>query len=399
LFWYLVRNPPFHDAYPSPGSRLAQILSTTSHTVYSIQRLSKAHRIASARRALTALHAWRAALPPHLGAVRPSSLVPGFRRQATALRLAYHHAVLHATRPFLLLSAQQSPPPVPNGGDDDGAEAEVAECISAASHLLSTFDGMAAAGGAVFHAFWWSSYVVFCALTVVYVWEIQPASAAASDPRQLDAAPASGRRLPGSGGGASEQTEGERARLRDLAERCRGHLERSTAANSPARRYSIILEELRAEAQAQAGLGRGILEVRVEGSGLEGSGTGAVGAQERLDGGEVQVDADFTGHHDDGSLDRIGGSLMGWQTSDWLDLDSSVSLVPIQSYKASTHSLTPGTSRLFCRTQTGISMDLLLCGFRMLVEGDSIPRSQLTRKFEFPCFITLTVGFQLAGLC
>ena len=277
------------------ASRLAQALSATSHTVYSIQRLATPDRIASARRALAALHDWRAALPPHLGTVRPSSLVPSFRRQATALRLAYHHAVLHATRPFLLL---------PRPGAQGAAEA--AECIEAASRLLAAFDDMAAAGGAVFHAFWWSSYVVFCALTVVYVWEIQRGSPAAA-------------------AGDEAGDEGDMARLTDLAERCRGHLARSTAANSPGRRYGIILEELRAEARAQKGWAGH--ETRADLPPADGRTTGLPGPPDLLDGGGHLLEAGFTSQQDVGGQESTNSLLTGWQTSDWLDLDSSVSRV------------------------------------------------------------------------
>ena len=236
-----------------------------------------------------------------------------------ALRLAYYHAVLHATRPFLLVSQRQ-----PEAGDDGEAEAEVAECISAASQLLSTFDSMAAAGGTVFHAFWWTSYVVFCVLTVVYVWEIQRVSSTSS----LFAASPSGVKI--TNGRGSQEAEMEMVRLRDLAERCRGHLERSTAANSPTRRYSIVLEELRAEAQAQNGLRRSRNETRAEQSVPERDGTPMLGAEQQQHAGtQSQLETEITGQRDDEVPEGLSTSLMGWQTSDWLDLDSSVSCVPM----------------------------------------------------------------------
>jgi hypothetical protein len=307
-------------------AKLAQALSTISHSVYSIQHLATSQRIASASRALADLHEWRAQLPPHLGTVRPSSLVPSFRRQATALRLAYHHAVLHATRPFLLLRTRHGRPKQRSddrtsneGGERREGEAEITECISAASQLLSTFDGMAAAGGAVFHAFWWSSYVVFCALTVVYVWEIQQGSAPAGS----------------TGGRALDEQSGDMARLMDLAERCRGHLSRSTAASSPSRRYSIILEELRAEAQLQKGRApvsaRERYDDRPDGAiplTEASSMAGLLAAQEGQP-ADMQMSLQPTFAYQQGndglSGEQMNGLLVGWQTSDWLDLDSSVS--------------------------------------------------------------------------
>jgi hypothetical protein len=238
------------------------------------------------------------------------------RRQATALRLAYQHAVLHATRPFLLLTRRRQQEA---GEDQDEGESEVAECISAASHLLSTFDGMAAAGGAVFHALWWSSYVVFCALSVVYVCEIQ---------RRNPTSPSSSVSLREHGVAKTDM-----ARLMDLAERCRGHLSQARAANSPSKRYSIILEELRAEARART---------VPPNHGVSGRGAGlplaAVQApSDTHDAVTPSFAADYVPQVDDEGWAKSSDLLMGWQTSDWLDLDSSVGfhILPVRSSEVS----------------------------------------------------------------
>lgn len=142
--------------------------------------------------------------------MKPSTLVPAFRRQAIALQLAYSHALIHANRPFLLSEA---------------ASENVTECIFATKESLELVNRMAG-DSTLFHSFWWTHYVIFCALAVVYVWEIQRATR------------------------STAEIDGESLRkIFDLAEKCRGHLKRASAGLSQNRRYSIILDEIRSEAQ------------------------------------------------------------------------------------------------------------------------------------------------------
>ena len=96
------------------------------------------------------LAAWKAQLPPFLGAINPSSLVAPFRRQAVALRLAHSHSIMHAKRPFLLRNL--------GGGNHPShgpAKENIADCLAAARLVLEMVDGMAS-DGTLFHAFWWT---------------------------------------------------------------------------------------------------------------------------------------------------------------------------------------------------------------------------------------------------
>ncbi len=205
------------------NSGVSQILAKISREIYAIRPLSGGALVSSASSINQELHEWRASLPPLLGAINPSSLVAPFRRQSTAVRLAYAHAVIHANRPFLLSNL------VEEGGrvQPRNSETQVLECIYAAGQVLEMVDTMVG-DGTLFYAFWWTHYVAFCALAVVYIWEIQEdkAETASQPPGDLD---------PG--------------QLFELAERCQAHLGQATAANSPSRRYSIILQELREEAK------------------------------------------------------------------------------------------------------------------------------------------------------
>ncbi|KAF7533568.1 hypothetical protein G7054_g6957 [Neopestalotiopsis clavispora] len=196
-------------------SRLAMIISGISRNVYTVKSTPKEHRLASAKKAGQELRSWYANLAPHLRSVRPSSLIPSLRRQAVALRLAYHHGLMHAYRPFLSS----------NDGETDALGGIAEDCLSSSKIVLQTVDAMAK-DNAVYHAFWWTSYTIFCALTIVYVWEIQQRT------------------------GGYELTE-ENRRVFALAEKCHGLLAQSTSLDSPNRRYAVILEELRQEAQIQ----------------------------------------------------------------------------------------------------------------------------------------------------
>jgi hypothetical protein len=172
--------------------------------------LSNQDRLAAAHRLDRELHEWRASLPPHLGTVKPSTLMPSFRRQAIALQLAYSHALIHANRPFLLSEA---------------ASENVTECIFATKASLELINRMAG-DSTLFHSFWWTHYVIFCALAVVYVWEIQRATRSTDE--------------------IDDQSLGK---IFDLAEKCGGHLKRASTGLSQNQRYSVILDELRSEAQ------------------------------------------------------------------------------------------------------------------------------------------------------
>lgn len=198
-------------------AKLAQIAEKISREVYSIKAVPDHVRLAASHRLGKELHQWKASLPPLLGSVNPSSLIHSFRRQAIALRLSYCHAVMLAHRPFLLNNTFRN-----NGDMRTLATESLAECISAAQSVLEMVDRMAREGR-MFHAFWWTHYVCFCALVIVYVWVIQDSSGV--------------------------PTITERHKLIDEAERCLSHLAQATATNSPSRKYSIILQELRAEAK------------------------------------------------------------------------------------------------------------------------------------------------------
>lgn len=278
-------------------AQLARIIATISSEVYSIKSVPREERLAAASRSGKELIAWRSRLPPHLSSVQPRSLIPTLRRQAIAMRLAYCHAVMHANRPFLL-GGSQSP-----GASSAPLEGEsVAESIAAAKTALRTVQSMAA-DSTLLHAFWWTPYVTFCALAVVYVWEIQQST----------------------GGGESSE---EDRKVLELAEKCHARLAQSMSADSPSWRYTVILEELRHSAK------------------VPGSGSKPMGLAPSSDAPLTQPPMAM---HEQPALipiscgydEEVAGTssvcdiplpfFQEWQTTDWRDLDASVSLGPMRA--------------------------------------------------------------------
>uniref|UniRef100_A0A0B7KQW2 Zn(2)-C6 fungal-type domain-containing protein n=1 Tax=Bionectria ochroleuca TaxID=29856 RepID=A0A0B7KQW2_BIOOC len=260
-------------------AKIARIVDSISREVYSLKNVQKHERLAAAQKLVRTLHEWRDELPPHLGTVRPRSLIPSFRRQATALKLAYCHAVMHANRPFLLGS--------PTRSNSQNLSESVTECITAARMALETVDSIVC-DGALFHSLWWTPYVTFCALAVVYVWEIQ-----------------------------QKKSKGELASddpfLFELAERCQSYLAQSTAGDSPSRRYSIILDELRLEARhGRPAVLQGI------------PGANSVDQLQNSDGLAMDIGSMFQEPGEDSIYQGLP-MVDEWQATDWLDLDSSIS--------------------------------------------------------------------------
>ncbi|KAI8178030.1 hypothetical protein KHU50_003414 [Colletotrichum sp. SAR 10_65] len=296
------KSKGFHEP---EDERIAQIIGNTSREVYSIKAISEQERVAAAHRFSEKIHEWRASLPPHLGSIRPSMLIPSFRRQSTVLKLAYSHAIMHANRLFLL------------GNLSSGSETQILECLGAARTVLETVDGMAAEGP-IFHAFWWTQYVTFCALLVTYVWDIQQK-----------------RR------GISLESEGKikHAKLMDLAERCQTHLAHATASNSPSRRYAIILEEFRTEGLGQMTRKNNGQPPMASQAAAPRPAAPAADTQTQLpqpqgNGATTMGAFDFNSAYaagsgtvdlmDQGDPGLLGSNLLDeWQTTDWLDLDSS----------------------------------------------------------------------------
>ncbi|KAM0420283.1 hypothetical protein ACHAPT_011944 [Fusarium lateritium] len=264
-------------------ARIAKIIGSISREVYTFRAISEADRVAAANRLIQRIREWHASLPIHLGSIPPSMLIPSYRRQATVLRLAHLHAILHANRLFLL------------GSSSNTHDNQVTECIKAARAVLETVDELSQEGP-IFHAFWWTHYVTFCALVVTYVWEIQQ------------------RRIKHS------NAKHDRSMLLELAERCHTHLAHATASNSPSRRYAAILEEFRtvvadSSTRPTAYPTEQTVELSAADQDEVPETSLILNAMPR--GAGQEADIGNTSALDDAHI------FTQWNTTDWLDLDSS----------------------------------------------------------------------------
>lgn len=286
---------------------IASILSDAARSVYSIKQTSQQDRIAAAHRLGEELRQWRAGLPPHLGVVHPTSLIPVFRRQSITLKIAHCHASMHINRLFLLEKVSSE------------SGIQISEAIVAAHTVLETVDDLVAEQGTIFHAFWWTHYVTFCALAIIYAWEVR----------------------------RSKQTEVvmghgiDHAELMALAERCHKHLAQATASNSPSRRYSLILERLRKEAintprptSSTAGAGRidntrnQLVYASPNVTGLSRCQAVDENVSTTIWQGPNQVALTSSPDGLGSAFDGMNWILQEWQTEDWTNLDSMVSDLP-----------------------------------------------------------------------
>jgi len=209
-------------------------LGEISRQLYSINPLSRASPLDTAVRLTTELERWKDSVPPLFNSVRPTSLIPPLCRQSQVLQLAYSHAMIHVTRSFLLsdftdLSRRPRDP-------SSTVSTYVQKCIQAAEDTMTLIDSLAQQKVFI-QSFWFTHYVCFCAILVVYIHIIQ-------QHRQSTA--------PSPSAGSPADTN-KMYYLFSLAETCQQHLAEATRKNCPSRRYSIILEELRREVHRQIG--------------------------------------------------------------------------------------------------------------------------------------------------
>ncbi|KAK5175405.1 uncharacterized protein LTR77_000544 [Saxophila tyrrhenica] len=195
-------------------AKITCIVKKALREQYSVTKHPDAHKAKVAARLNGELKEWKASLPVILsGVVHPSSLIQVFQRQIAVLEMADSLALIMVNRPLLLVDAS-----VEN-------RSSVRVCLSAASTILNTAPGFVA-NRPTLPAFWFTQFVTFNALSIIYVWLIQRWRG----------------RLP------SLETPLTDNELYDKAETMQKHLADASQANAPNLRYSILLEELQQEA-------------------------------------------------------------------------------------------------------------------------------------------------------
>lgn len=284
--------------------KIARIVGSASRYLYGIQPSNESERLAAISRLGVQIDEWHDSLPPFLSTVKPSSLIRSLRRQSNALKLAHGHALMHLYRPLLLGNGTRQRRQSMVALIEDGST----RCIKAAWATLETIAAGSREGGATGAAFWWTHYVTFCALAVVYVWVLQ---------RRRNV--------------IERRADIEEAKLLDLAEICQHHLANATTLNSPSRKYSFILQELRNEArkpgvhsQAPVPLPQtpALPYAAPAAPPASGSADYTISAIDQSTPSNVPTQPST----DSMSLIDTPDWLTDWQNTDWLDLDASVSI-------------------------------------------------------------------------
>ncbi|KAI5847048.1 finger protein [Morchella snyderi] len=259
---------------PVLHAKLGRILSGLLKELYSIHRTPMPRRVTIATHYTTLLQAWRASLPAFLDPdkVEPSLLIPILQRQSRMLSLAYAHSVILINRPFLLSSFASLK--WRKGHEAGEYEENVRQCLDAAMIISGIVDDYSA-GQQVFSAFWFTQYVAFCAVVILYVYTIQ---------RKLDSPIVWGKYF-------------------EAAEKCQKQLMTAAKDNSLAQRYRIVLEELKLEATEQT---RGKRQQQ------------AVDTFEMMDGYEGEV---WTEEIEETSPNSMMADLTSWEEFDYLVMD------------------------------------------------------------------------------
>lgn len=210
---------------PVSHAKLSRILARVSQDLYSIRSVHKDDELQKIQVGIEEINKWQADLPPLLGDnICPSSLISIFQRQSTVIRLARHHAVMFVTRPLLLWDFSQELAA-------DIAKQYLRSCIATARDTLALVLELVK-DKLLFPAFWYTQYIAFNALSIVYIYLINVKNG----------------RIPHHWLFSAAGSEVDKDVLYEMARSTQHYLGQATEMNALAWRYSLVLEVLRAEA-------------------------------------------------------------------------------------------------------------------------------------------------------
>ena len=220
---------------PVEHIKLTRIVSKVLRDLYSIRPPTLQKRIALSAKYTSKLHAWHAPLSHFLSGPTLDGdnrhLIPIYKRQRSVLELAYHHALLLIHRPFLLkdfanLTHMPTHPNWRQNAEGINTASNVSACLEAAMGIVRQVDEVFTSSD-LFRSFWFTQYYAFCAVVVLYIYRIQQ----------------------GLGVNLGEDKEG----YFESGVKCHRQLESVVGEDCLARRYCLVLEELRTEAVRQSG--------------------------------------------------------------------------------------------------------------------------------------------------
>ncbi|KAH8892307.1 hypothetical protein GQ53DRAFT_823101 [Thozetella sp. PMI_491] len=167
----------------------------------------------------TALDEWKTQLSPLFsGTIHPHSLIPVFRRQAVVLNTFYLHAVVLINRPSLLFHFDSGPTT-----RHAALGASVRACMDASTKLAEQVIRFSNESQKI-EIYWFTQNITFNAISILYLYILRTL--------QLE-----------------HGLTKEAADLLCLAQNAQDRLMEAIRGNAPSLRYSLVLDELRAEVQ------------------------------------------------------------------------------------------------------------------------------------------------------
>ncbi|KAJ5715271.1 uncharacterized protein N7483_012452 [Penicillium malachiteum] len=219
---------------PVCHAKLSRILARASQDLYSIKSFDKDQDIKSVGSLISQITQWQSELPLLFTEnVCPSSLITTFRRQLTVIRLAHYHAIMFVTRPLLLWDCSNEPRSTNLNG-------YLQSCVITARKTLELILDLAKENQ-FFHSFWYTQYIAFNALSILYIYIIH--SCKGRIPHEWVFSDTSNHSQAG-------PFVFDQISLYELAERTQDYLRQVTEKNALAWRYAIVLDALRSESKS-----------------------------------------------------------------------------------------------------------------------------------------------------
>jgi hypothetical protein len=299
--------------------------------VYSLRDIPEDERLARAWQIGEQIEQWHASLPFLLGSIKTDLLHLTFRRQATLMHLAYRHAQILAYRPFM---TAEYPLDLAKKRVADSA---IRACIEAARATITTAADLARQqvdrDKSQFRTILYTHHVTFCAVSVLLlIPQVRERQARFPPPNY------------------KKPIADDRFVI--LADKGIKALAESTYEHSPARKWVIILNEMRDEAARQArrtnSENRDQEPERDPGNDSQSPGQQNPGsniespAQQLLEDAlrahwEADLSAETPANNNNNPNDNDNGPSEAssvylpklwdkWMITDWVDLDSAVSL-------------------------------------------------------------------------
>jgi hypothetical protein len=216
---------------PVEHIKLIRIVSLILRDLYAIRPPGFALRIDLSSKYTSELHSWRHALALFLDDDRNHNiesylLIPIYQRQRSVLNLAYYHAMLLIHRPFLLsnFASLTHMPTHSTFNASIDTSSNISTCLDAAMSIVRVVDDVFKSSN-LFRSFWFTQYYAFCAVVVLYIYRIQQHLV----------------------------TPGKCEGYFSAGMKCQRQLESVSETDCLARRYCLVLEELRLEAVRQVG--------------------------------------------------------------------------------------------------------------------------------------------------